>query len=100
VKTLLVLIHLLFNPASVATLVAIFIETDNLGLTLRLAVRDHVLRNRQKVHLPMGRRVVGSAEKVVRLAEEFQGWKNDTVTSIEEIDWIDPVMLDYLVRTS
>jgi hypothetical protein len=48
----------------------------------------------------MGRRVVGSANKVVRLAEEFQGWRNDTVTSIEEDDWIDPIMLDYLVRTS
>ena len=60
-------------------------------------MRDHVLRNRQRVHLPMGRRVVDSADKVVRLAEEFQGWRNDTVTSIEEDDWIDPVMLDYLV---
>jgi transcription antitermination factor NusA-like protein len=100
VKTLLVLIHLLFNPASVSTLVAIFTDTGNLGLTLRLAVRDHVLRNRQRVHLPMGRRVIGSAEKVVRLAEEVKGWRNDTVRSIEEDDWIDPVMLDYLVKMS
>ena len=96
--TLLVLLHLLFNPASVSTLAAIFTDTGgNLGLTLWLAVRDHVLRNRQRVHLPMGRRVVGSAEKVVRLAEEVKGWRNDTIRSIEEDDWIDPVMLDYLV---
>jgi hypothetical protein len=86
VKTILVLIHLAFNPASVATLAGIFNETNNLRLTLRLAVRDHVLRNRQKVHLPMGRRVMSSAEKVLSLAEEFQGWRNDTVTSIEEDD--------------
>jgi hypothetical protein len=86
VKTLLVLIHLLHNPASVATLAGIFKETNNLRLTLRLAIRDHTLGNRQKVHLPMARRVVTCAEKVLSLAEEFQGWRNDTTTSIEEDD--------------